>query len=878
MIRPKDMIRRYLCLLALVHALPGLCTHIIGGELNYVHLGGNSYQVVLKLYRDCGPANTNNTGFDNFAWIGVFNGNGTLFNTQNLGLPVISPVPVVIDDPCLVVPPVICVEQGVYTGTVQLPANAQGYRLSYQRCCRPGNIVNIQNSQDQGLTCSVEVPGTPNNVNSSPSFAQLPSVALCVGRELVFDHSAIDPDGDELVYELCAPFHGATNFDPAPTTPSPPPYTPVPWAPGYSVNAMIDASPMLSIDPVTGVLTGTPTAIGYYAVGVCVSEYRNGELLSTVSRDMLFTVAPCDFVTVAAIQEQQSFCEGLTLDLVNESVNGVSYFWNFGDPSTTADTSSLANPSWTYPAPGEYTVTLVANPGWPCSDTSISVFQIFPELAPVFDVPDALCGASEVDLSVTGGFTGAADITWDLGAGAAPSTASGPSVTASFQPLGVQTVTVTVSDYGCTDSYSADVQVFPIPEPAIAPQEDFCTGLTMDFVNQGTGGSAWLWDFGDPGTSDDVSTQFSPSWSYAGTGTYTITLTADPDGPCPASTSAVYDVYLDIALEFDRPAIRCPDQPAEFIATGSFTPAASVTWNFGAVGTPPSATGTQATAQFGTVGVHAVTVSAEENGCFGTYTDSVVVHPFPEALFDSDSQACVGNLFGFTDLSTAWTPLTHSWSFGDGEQSSAAEPSHRYQAPGIYTVSLTVSTDSGCVASDTRTVPGQVVVYPNPIAAFTALPREVTVFAPDIRIEDHAQDAMLWTYDLEGITQYVPSFSHSFQEGGQFVITQVVESEFGCRDSTTRVVFVSDHLFHAPTAFTPDGDGLNDVWLPNVIGARTYQLVIHDRWGREVFTTTDPKQGWDGRDHDQGVYVYTARIKEWGAEAKEYRGHFSLLR
>jgi gliding motility-associated-like protein len=173
---------------------------------------------------------------------------------------------------------------------------------------------------------------------------------------------------------------------------------------------------------------------------------------------------------------------------------------------------------------------------------------------------------------------------------------------------------------------------------------------------------------------------------------------------------------------------------------------------------------------------------------------------------------------------------------------------------------------------------GQVEVFPNPTAAFSALPREVSVFDPRIEVEDLSLNAVSWEYLVERNSFFSPDFSYSFEEGGQFEITLWVFSENGCPDSTTRMVFVSDHIFFAPNAFTPDGDGLNDTFTPVVIGAREYELIIFDRWGQVVFNTTDPKAYWSGENVHPGVYLYTARIKEWGALSKEYNGHISLLR
>jgi len=521
---------------------------------------------------------------------------------------------------------------------------------------------------------------------------------------------------------------------------------------------------------------------------------------------------------------------------------------------------------------------LVANPGWPCADTSYAVYEAYLPIGPSFATPPNLCGASTVDFTATGNIGPGALVTWNFGAAATPASAVGNPVSASFPTDGLQTVSVTVAENGCTESFSAQVGVFPNPQAAIAPQDQLCDGLTFTFVNESQAAAGYRWDFGDPNTLADTSLLVSPTWTYAQTGTYTVTLVASGPGPCADTATTVFDVYLELFPSFIAPEVRCPGEPAEFTVAGNFSANAAVLWNFGSVGSPQGATGSNATAAFLPVGVHPVTVSVAENGCAGSFTDSVTVFPFPVADFTSDTRSCVGAIFGFQDLSTAATPLSYLWDFGDGASSTEAEPQHQYAASGVYTVTLTVSTNSGCISSNTLVRPAQVEVFPNPVAAFSALPREVSVFQPDISVQDFSVNAASWEYEVEGSTFLTPDFDYSFLEGGQYIITLRVLSENGCPDSTTRTVFVSDHIFWAPNAFTPDGDGLNDTWAPVVIGVREYELEIFDRWGNLRFRTDDPKQGWDGEGQPATVFTYRVRIKEWGANSKEYVGHFSLLR
>lgn len=693
-------------------AAGGACaTHIIGGEMYYDHLGGNQYKVTLALYRDCGPDNQNGTGFDALALFAVYDINGIEITNVSVSDPGETVIPVDLADPCLTAPPEVCVATTLYEHIFDLPPIPGGYTISYQRCCRTPAMANL--SGQQGITCTVHIPGPPDEVNSSPRFSDYPPIALCMDQDLSFDHSATDPDGDQLVYGLCAPFQGADAINPAPLAP-PPPYQTVNWAAGYSAGVPLDSDPPIAIDPITGLLTLHPTLQGSFTVGVCVTEIRNGVVIGESRRDFMFKVVQCNAAVTAVIADQSggAICTGLTQAFENESLNGTDWSWDFGDPNTLADTSSQMEPTWIYALPGIYTVTLIANPGAPCADTSFNTFEL-----------------------------------------------------------------------------SLPLQAF-----------------------------------------------------------------------------------------FERPPIRCPDEPAEFLAEGIYTPTTSIAWDFGGVATPATGDGAEPIARFLPVGVHPVTVTYTESGCTDSYTDSVVVYPLPIVDFTNDPNACVGSPFAFDNLSTAWTPFTYEWDLGDGTVLHDSDLVHIYANPGTYTVSLTAATTTGCIYEETVERIGLVHVFPSPVAAFTALPAEVSIFDPHVWVEDYSSLSVDWSYLIEGQEVRDARFEHWFDEGGQFTITQVVTTTDGCTDSTTRVVIVSDHVFYAPLAFTPDGDDLNEEWLPVVKGAREYELVIFDRWGEERFRTTDPKKGWTGDGLPQGLFLFTARVKEFGSFAKDYVGHFSLLR
>ncbi len=709
--------------LFLLFASTSYGTHLIGGELFYTWTSGDNFEVTLKMYRDCGPGNTNQTGFDATAGIAAYDANGFLYGTWSFPLGTVETVPIVWNNPCLSPPSTICVEEGVYTGTITLPAGTGGYTLSFQRCCRSPVVINLFDASSQGLTCAVTVPDTDlSGDNSSPRFASYPPIALCVSQPMAFTHAATDLDGDLLVYDLCAPLNGGSQLDPIPNPPLGPPFFPVTWESGYSVANMIDAAPPLAIDANTGDVTLTPSLIGSFAVGVRVKEFRNGIQLSEVIRDFRFDVVPCAAAVTSTITPQQT--------LVNN-----------GEPNT-----------------------------------------------------------------------------------------------------GV------------------------------------CDGLTVDMQNQSNGADSWHWDFGVAGTDTDASEEEEPSFTYPGAGSYTVTLVANPGWPCADTSTSLFYVAPPVSVDFNRPAITCADeQPVTLDANGSFSSAASVTWTLG-TGSAPDADQHTAHAIFPGPGTFAVEVTATDFGCTNTYTDSVVIHPRPVPMFTTDTASCAPLFAQFDNTSAAWTPMAFQWSFGDETSSTEEQPLHTYGAPGFYDVSLTVMTDSGCIATETLYRPDLIQVWPQPIARF-AVDRPVTdLMQPTIEVQDLSAMAYDVTFELDGHVFDSTSFTYTFDDAGWYTVTLYAVSGLGCSDSTSMPVFVGGHFFFAPSAFSPDGDGMNEIWRPEVKGARKYKLDVFDRWGRNVFSTTDPDEGWKATDFPVGTYAFKAWLTEWGPLEKEYNGSITLIR
>ena len=378
-------------------------THVVGGELKYEHVEDDLYEIILTFRRDCitGAADAQ---FDSPVKIWIFNGEGNIkLNVGNGGkffmnLNTQDTLNQIIRSDCGFEGTQVCVEETIYKGNLRLPFNPgeDGYILAYQRCCRNMTLENILDADLVGGTwttaISPEVQNL-NNQNDSPEFVDWAPVYVCANEDVNFDHSAIDSDGDSLVYKLCTPLDGASVAEPIPNSAPKPPYIPVTWKDPYSLNNLLGGLP-IQIDSETGLLTGSPNLVGQFLVGICVEEYRDGVKIGEVRRDFQYNVRICSDPPTALFEANDGNCDGPELLFDNQSLGGTSFQWNFDFPNTDAAfLSSDENPRFVYDTPGVYDVQLIVTRGSDaCSDTIVQqIAAIFTDIDVKYDLQIQAC-------------------------------------------------------------------------------------------------------------------------------------------------------------------------------------------------------------------------------------------------------------------------------------------------------------------------------------------------------------------------------------------------------------------------------------------------------------------------------------------------------
>lgn len=458
---------RYVGLLILILlAYCSYATHIVGGELNYRCLGEDTYEISLTVFRDC---YNGVPPFDDPASVGVFDEHNVLLQEIQIDFVSDDTLDPVLFDPCLVIPPNVCVHRTTYIDTLRLPFIQGGYQLAYQRCCRNHTILNIIEPLRAGATYYNYISEDALiGFNNSCVFKEWPPIYICAGYPIIFDHSATDIDGDSIVYAMCAPFHGASFYQPRPQPPLAPPYDSIVWQPPYNTENMLGGIP-LSIDSHTGLLTGTPYTIGQFVVGICATEYRNGKLISTTKRDFQYNVGICGVKLTANFTTTPATCNTLQVSFNNFSQGASNYLWNFGDPNTTTDISITPNPVYTYSNYGTYTITLVADPGQPCTDTFTQTITLNPPIPiQLLSNPTTDTIVCQFPISLNAYSPQASIYQWLYG-----STPIGTDSLATADNSGKYTIVIT-DQYGCTQSRT--IAITDEPANITAPDLYLCLG------------------------------------------------------------------------------------------------------------------------------------------------------------------------------------------------------------------------------------------------------------------------------------------------------------------------------------------------------------------------------------------------------------------
>ena len=641
-------------------------THIIGGEMRYEYIGPgaapNSKQYRVRLLMLKGP-----TGalLSTQYIVGVFNNDnglkvlGTAANSNWAAVEDFTgtlAVPIIIS-PCIQPPPLLDYVYKTYSFIIELPDNNTGYTVAFQTFSRQ-NSNNVD--PNQGATYSCVIPGLsvlPNPQTDNCPVYKLPISAICESSPFTLDFSATDPDGDSLVYSFCDAYNGGAATFADWTDPAGPPYGSVIYTAPY--NSAFPMGPSVTIDPNTGIISGTAPASGRYVLCVCASVYRNGVLLTVHRKDLIVEVSNCIPLT-ANPNFTPITCDGFTVNFFDNSAgNPTGWLWDFGDPASgAANTSTLQNPTHTFTDTGVFNVKLVVSIAGVCTDSIIRPISVYPGFLPGF-LNTAPCVNTPVQFTDTT-YTAYGVVNswrWDFGD---PSTLAdtshlqNPAYT--YASAGTYTVELRVTNSkGCDKTYTKAITIFANPLLSVFPADSVYCGLdTLQLTGVGTGTFNWTPPLNIIGASTATPLVFPPA-----TTKYYSELT-DVNG-CKSRDSLTVIPKFDLTNAITGPIAICEEDTVTL--NGSSNYSNNITWQWTPAATVESP-GNDTTRVYPTVTTTYSLLTRWGNNCIASKTHTINVTPLAVPNAGPDAFVCSGGGQASTQLnasggtSYSWTPVT----------------------------------------------------------------------------------------------------------------------------------------------------------------------------------------------------------------------------
>ena len=584
--------------------------------------------------------------------------------------------------------------------------------------------------------------------------------------------------------------------------------------------------------------TATKDTLIYITFGdECMKEYLYDSIRISVRPEIAFTQS-----------NDTSICEGQATQLWVKPTGGKNtYDFETSDGNSGSGVSFTYNTGNLTPGTHKYWIRFTDNCTYP-EDTAFYTIKVGDSLRLTTSADTTICYGTSATLvaNASGGSFGSYLFDWGLGSNTAN--------TFSVQPNTHQTYTVRLSDNCSSFEPTASVTVSVLDSILVAIQgpDTACYGERINMTSIVTGGKSnqYTYNWFPGGTTSEIETDILRS-----TKEYRLTVS---DGCTPTNGTSTHTIVArkPLSLVTSKDTVLCFGESTSMTVTpnGGIEGQHEVTWNHGL------GTGLSKTVTPNKTDTYHVTLW---DRCSDSVSADiqVQVNPLPIVNFYTASSVyCTGLPVHFFDSSSSSLPNSFSWNFSNGESSSVQNPTLLFNSTGLIDVKLKVTNSFGCV--DSLSKASFVRIVDHPIADFTFSPQDPSFLQSKVEYVNTSKHytSSLWDFG-DGISSRDQNASNIYRDSGLYTIVLRVENGIGCFDEISKSVYVADDVvIHVPTAFSPNKDGINDDFRPFIRGMKSYDLMIYNRWGEVLFTSTESTKYWDGMANGErailGFYFY----------------------
>ncbi len=566
-------------------------------------------------------------------------------------------------------------------------------------------------------------------------------------------------------------------------------------------------------------------------------------------------------------------CFGKTLLLDASKTTGAETFaWTGPNGFSSTLQNDLIN-NVTLPASGVYNLVVTAGP---CTNSTNKQVIVNPLPTPTLTSNSPVCEGKDLHLLTDIGNFNVISYKWTGPVNYLKLAKDPTIVKTTLNQTGLYQLDVKDIN-GCESMAGIQVAIYPNPT-VTASGAIVCRYDAATITAQGAAGYTW---FGPYLSVNNAASGIVGSAQYADPQQYLVVGTA-ANGCTSIATATVTTRMLPVPTIsiFPKPRL-CVNETATFIAKGGL----SYLWG-GPLETTYSGDTLVLPIKYSAMGGTYTLTAIDDANCRGYATALLQVDELPQGTLRGQSlNSCVPFCADYTfDSPLASASLVAvTWEVNN-QVFKSKQFTYCFKRGGEYVVKGSFSdTSANCKKLETFVVNA----YAKPVADFTYLPAKPVESVDEILFTNATVGGGLnkfnWYISDDNYHSENQNINYTFSEPGTYMVAFVVADDNGCADTVVKpIVVIEDFNMYIPNAFTPNGDDMNDEFMPSVRGTKMYDLKVFNRWGALLFQSTDVSRGWDGTFNGdnckQDVYVYQINVSTVHGENKKYSGQVTLYR